>query len=241
MTEPTVPPVRTESPDFELLDTSQRSAPSFLRDDSWRVLRLQSDVIQAVETMSRAVEGRERALAIFGSARSAPDALEYQLARETCRQLGQSGFTIITGGGSGVMEAANRGAQEGGACSIGLNIQLPEEQQINDYVDASYSCHYFFVRKMMFAKYACGFVIFPGGFGTMDELFESLTLVQTGKLSNFPLVLVGRDYWQPMLDWLRQSMVTHGFISESDLDLFVVLAHPEDVAEYLNRALPCLR
>ena len=189
--------------------------------------------------MSRAVEGRERALTIFGSARSEPFAPEYQLARETCKQLGQFGFTIITGGGGGVMEAANRGAQEGGACSIGLNIQLPEEQHVNDYVDASYTCHYFFVRKMMFAKYACGFVIFPGGFGTMDELFESLTLVQTGKLSNFPLVLVGRDYWQPMLDWLRESMVTHGFIRESDLDLFVVLDRPEDVADYLDKALPC--
>lgn len=234
---PSLPAV--ESPDFELLDNSQRSTPSFLRDDSWRVLRLQSDVIQAVEVMSRAVEGRERAITVFGSARSTPDAPEYKIARDTCRKLGKAGFTIISGGGGGVMEAANRGAKEAGAASIGLNINLPEEQEVNGYVDASYTCHYFFVRKMMFAKYACGFVIFPGGFGTLDELFESLTLVQTDKLTDFPLVLVGRSYWTPLLDWLRTSMLSHGFISESDLDLFVVLDDPSDVVDYLADAIPC--
>lgn len=241
MTKPLGPDLQpqAECPDFELLDNSQRSPPAFLREDSWRVLRLQSDVIQAMEVMARAVTGRERALTVFGSARSLPESAEYGLARETCRRLGKAGFTIISGGGSGVMEAANRGAQEADACSIGLNIRLPEEQRLNDYVDASYRCHYFFVRKMMFAKYACGFVIFPGGFGTLDELFESLTLVQTRTLSDFPLVLVGRDYWQPLLDWLTASMLDRGFISNSDLDLFVVLDDPNEIATYLDAALPC--
>lgn len=228
----------SECPDFELLDNSQRSTPEFLREDSWRVLRLQSDVIQAMEMMARAVEGRERALTVFGSARSVPDSVEYAVARETCRRLGEAGFTIISGGGGGVMEAANRGAQEAGACSIGLNIRLPEEQQLNPYVDASYTCHYFFVRKMMFAKYASGFVIFPGGFGTLDELFESLTLIQTRTLSDFPLVLVGRDYWKPLLDWVRTSMLDRGFIRKSDLDLFVLLDDPNEIATYLNKAIP---
>ena len=227
------------TPDFELLDTSQRSATAFLRDDSWRVFRLQSDVIQAVETMARAVNGHERALTVFGSSRSQEKDPEYQLAHKTCRLLGDAGFTIITGGGGGVMEAANRGAREAGTRSIGLNIQLPEEQNLNSYIDASYTCHYFFVRKMMFAKYACGFVIFPGGFGTLDEIFESLTLVQTGKLSNFPLVLVDSSYWRPLINWMQTSMQQRRFVSDGDLSRFVLLDDPEEVATYMHTHAPC--
>ena len=241
MNERAVPIAAEDLPDFELLDTSKRTAPEFLRDDSWRVLRLQGDVVQAIEMMARAVDGHERALAVFGSSRSEETDPEYQLARETCKRLGQTGFTIITGGGGGVMEAANRGAREGGARSIGLNIELPAEQHVNSYVDASYTCHYFFVRKMMFAKYACGFVIFPGGFGTLDELFESLTLVQTGKLSSFPLVLVDRGYWQPLLQWLQSEMQDRNFISAVDLSRFVVLDDPAEVAKYLDAHAPCPR
>lgn len=222
------------NPDFELLDSTAARPPAFLREDPWRVLRLQSDAIQGIEMMARALEGCGRTIAAFGSARAAEDGREYQIARETCRYLGERGFGVITGGGPGVMEAANRGAREVGARSVGLHIKIPGEQRLNRYLDAAYTCHYFFVRKMMFAKYARGFVIFPGGFGTLDELFESLTLIQTGKLASFPVVLVGTDYWTPVKDWLESSVCARGFIDAEDVMRFTVLDDPEETARYFD-------
>lgn len=222
------------TPDFELLDSTAPRSPQFLHDDPWRVLRIQSDVIHGIETMARALEDHQRPLAVFGSARSSSDKPEYTLARETCRQLGKRGFAIITGGGGGVMEAANRGARDAHALSLGLNIQLPAEQQLNAYVDASYMCHYFFVRKMMFVKYARGFLIFPGGFGTLDELFESLTLIQTARVAEFPVVLAVREYWEPLLAWLRKSTQANGFIDIADLESLAVIDEPEEIACYFD-------
>lgn len=224
-----------DNPDFEFLDSGVPRPVSFLQDDPWRVLRIQSDTIQGIETMARALRGRRRAISVFGSARTAPSNPNYEFARETCRRLGELGFAIITGGGGGIMEAANRGARDAGTLSIGLNIDLPHEQQINGYCDVSYECRYFFVRKMLFAKYAHGFVIFPGGFGTIDELFEALTLIQTERLGEFPVILAGQAYWSPLIDWLRNTMLANGCISEFDLDRFELLDDPDDIAETLDR------
>ena len=147
------------------------------------------------------------------------------------------GFAIVTGGGPGIMEAANRGARDAGTLSIGLNIELPHEQAVNPYVDVSYTCHYFFVRKMMFAKYARGFLIFPGGLGTLDELFESLTLIQTGKLSNFPMVLCGRDYWTPVWEWASSELLDRGYIDAEDLNRVVLKDDPQEVADCLETCI----
>ncbi|MDA1016434.1 MAG: TIGR00730 family Rossman fold protein [Planctomycetota bacterium] len=223
------------NPDFEFLDSAVRRPVSFLQDDPWRVLRIQSDTIQGIDTMARALNGQRRAITVFGSARMPESDSSYAFARETCRRLGEFGFAIITGGGGGIMEAANRGARDAGTLSIGLNIELPHEQQLNPYCDVSYECRYFFVRKMLFAKYAHGFVIFPGGFGTIDELFEALTLIQTERLGDFPVILAGREYWSPLIDWLRESMLAKGCISENDLDRIELLDDPTDIAETLDR------
>lgn len=217
------------NPDFEFLDSSAHRATEFLFDDPWRVLRIQSDTIQGIEVMARALGGR-RAITVFGSARLSQNSEACVFARETCSLLGERGFAVITGGGGGVMEAANHGAKDAGSLSIGLNIDLPHEQQLNDWCDASYECHYFFVRKMLFAKYACGFLIFPGGFGTLDELFESLTLIQTEKLAEFPVILAGSDYWAPLLEWLENGVLASGCIDSADLRRFIVLDSAEDIA-----------
>ena len=228
---------RSQHPDFEFLDSQVRQPVSYLHDDPWRVLRMQSDTVQGIDLMARALEGRRRAVAVFGSARTAEADPAYVRARQTCRRLGERGFAVITGGGPGIMEAANRGARDAGTLSIGLNIELPEEQQRNPYCDVSYTCRYFFVRKMLFAKYAHGFVIFPGGFGTIDELFESLTLIQTGKLAEFPVILGGHDYWTPLIDWLRNSMLDRAYISTDDLDRLRLLDDPEEIADALDRGI----
>ena len=223
-----------ENPDFEFLDSSKRRPTSFLYEDPWRVLRIESDMIQGIEQMTRALNGRHRAITVFGSARLPDSDPFYEMARETTRLLGERGFAIITGGGPGIMEAANRGAREAGALSIGLNIELPSEQTLNAYCDASYQCHYFFVRKMLFLKYARGFIIFPGGFGTLDELFESLTLIQTGKLARFPVVLVGSEYWKPLTDWLRNAAAKKGCVDEGDLERFRIMDQADEIADWLD-------
>jgi uncharacterized protein (TIGR00730 family) len=208
----------------------------FLHDDPWRVLRIQSDLIQSIETMARALEDSERVVAVFGSARKSASDRYCEHARETCRMLGSKGFTVVTGGGPGIMEAANRGTQEGGGLSIGLNIHLHQEQKPNPYLDVQHECMYFFVRKMMFAKYAHGFVIFPGGYGTMDELFEALTLIQTDKLADFPVILFGSDYWQPLVHWLRDTMYAEGCISHEDLRRIALTDSVETTVRWLEDA-----
>lgn len=232
MNQPTMLP--QQDPDSEFLDSEVCRSTSFLREDPWRVFRIQSDMIQAIEVMTRALEGPSRSVAIFGSARLKESDPWYQLARRTSQLLGERGFAIITGGGPGIMEAGNRGARDAGSVSIGLNIELPREQKLNDYCDASYTCRYFFVRKMMFAKYSHGFVIFPGGFGTLDECFEALTLIQTGKLSKFPVALVGTQFWSPVFDWLRNTVKTQGCIDDDDLQRFRLMDDPIEIADWFD-------
>ncbi|HET9613976.1 MAG TPA: TIGR00730 family Rossman fold protein, partial [Candidatus Limnocylindrales bacterium] len=174
------------------------------------------------------------AVTVFGSARADPGSTHYELARTISRRLAESGFAIITGGGPGVMEAANRGCREGGGLSIGCNIELPHEQGLNAYVDLGIEFKYFFARKTMFVKYADAFVIMPGGFGTLDELFESLTLIQTGKIRDFPVVLVGRAYWQGLLDWMRAIQLPAGAISEADHRLLKLTDDPDEVVDVIR-------
>ncbi len=216
----------------------------FKSTDVWRVFRIQSELVEGFETLS----GIGPAVSIFGSARLNEESFYYQEAFKVARILSEHGFSIITGGGPGIMEAANKGAKLGKGKSIGLNIELPHEQHPNKYLDISIDFRYFFVRKLMFIKYSIGFVIFPGGFGTFDEMFEALTLVQTEKIKNFPVVLYGSEYWKGLIDWLKNSPMRIGAISVDDLDLFVLIDNPEAVYSYfinhlirLNIPLPQLK
>jgi uncharacterized protein (TIGR00730 family) len=176
------------------------------------------------------------AASFFGSARTTADEHEYRLARETARLVGEAGMGVITGGGPGVMEAANRGARDAGALSIGLAIELPQEEAMNRWVELGLEFHYFFTRKIMFVRYASGFVVFPGGFGTFDELFEALTLIQTGKIRNFPVILVCSGYWAGLLDWIRERMLAEDNIDEDDLDLLALTDDPAEVRDRLMAA-----
>ena len=185
-----------------------------------------------------AVERIDRpAVTIFGSARIREDSLEYAQAREVGRLLAETGFAVVTGGGPGAMEAANRGASEGGGLSVGFNIELPWEQALNPYVDLGLTFKHFYVRKTMFVKAAEGFVIFPGGFGTLDELFESLTLIQTGKVLHFPVILFDAAYWQPLLDWIRDRLLADGMISPEDLALLTVTDDPQEVVRMVEAGI----
>jgi uncharacterized protein (TIGR00730 family) len=183
-----------------------------------------------------ALSGLTRGVSLFGSARTLPEDPAYAQAREVARKLGEAGFAIITGGGPGMMQAANQGARDVGATSVGLNIQLPFEQHFNPYVDISLRFHYFFTRKVMFVRYSCAFVVMPGGFGTMDEMFEALTLIQTGKILHFPVVLLGNHYWNGLLDWLRETMLAEGKISASDVELLQVADTPQEALAIVERA-----
>ena len=221
--------------DEQFLKTPGAPAPGaqlFTRSDPWRVLRIMGEFVEGFDVLA----GLGRAVTIFGSARVTEDDPMYAATVETARLLGEAGFAIITGGGPGIMEAGNRGAQAAGAHSIGLNIELPFEQGINPYVETAVEFRYFFVRKTMFVKYAQAFVIFPGGFGTMDELFESLTLIQTGKVHNFPVILFGSAYWRGLVDWLRATMLAEGKISSPDLDLLIVTDSPAEVRDMIVRS-----
>ena len=197
---------------------------SWLSGDPWRVLRIQSEFVEGFGALAEVGP----AVSVFGSARTKPDAREYAVAMAVGTGLAEAGYAVITGGGPGIMEAANRGAHEAGGLSVGLGIELPFEQSMNEYVDLGVNFRYFFARKTCFVKYSQGFVVLPGGFGTFDELFESLTLVQTHKVTEFPIVLVGTDYWRGLLDWLRDSVVAHGNIHEVDLELIRLVDDPEE-------------
>jgi uncharacterized protein (TIGR00730 family) len=225
-------PRRPATFDEELLGAELDSIVS-TQSDSARVQRIRRELAEGF----RALAGVGAAVSIFGSARTPPDHPEYVLARETARTLGQAGFAIITGGGPGIMESANRGARDAGALSIGLNIDLPFEQHTNHYVDLPLHFHYFFTRKVMFVRYASSFVVFPGGFGTLDELFESLTLIQTGKVRHFPVLLMGSGYWTGLVDWLRERVLAEGKIAPPDLELFEVTDDPARVLEVVQSAL----
>ena len=201
-------------------------------DETWRVFRIMSEFVEGFDTM----QGLAPAVSVFGSARLSPSDPMYDVCVETTDKLAQAGFAIITGGGPGAMEAANRGAQLGGAPSVGLNIELPEEQKPNPFQDISLYFRYFFARKVMFVKYAMAFVIMPGGFGTLDEFFESLTLIQTQKIRDFPVILMGKDYWRGLVEWLDNTVVKEGKIERADLSLFTCTDSPDEVVKIISRA-----
>ncbi len=215
--------------DEELLEAETTAILSELT-DAQRVLRIQDELRAGFRTLSHI----GKAVSIFGSARTPPDHPRYQAAREMARTLGHAGYAIITGGGPGIMEAANRGARDAGVPSVGLGIDLPNEQGVNPYVDVELDFHYFFARKVMFVRYASGFVVYPGGFGTMDELFEAATLRQTQKIRYFPIVLVDSGFWSGLTDWLRDTVLADGYISPSDVEALHVCDDESTVVEILE-------
>jgi hypothetical protein len=204
--------------------------PAFLDTDTWRTLRILSEFVDGFEALAEVGP----AVTVFGSARSIPGEPTYELARTVGRLLAEAGFAVITGGGPGAMEGANRGCQEGGGLSIGCNIELPHEQVLNPYLDLSIDFRYFFARKTMFVKYADAFVILPGGLGTLDELFEALTLIQTGKIRHFPVVMMGTAYWRGLVDWMRETQVPAGTIVAADLDLFRLTDDPAEAVAIIR-------
>jgi uncharacterized protein (TIGR00730 family) len=201
--------------------------------DAWRVFRIMGEFVEGFDELSRIGP----AVSVFGSARTRRDDAMYDQCVETTRRLGEAGFAIITGGGPGIMEAANQGARLAGAMSVGCNIELPFEQGTNDFLDLTLDFRYFFVRKTMFVKYAEAFVIFPGGFGTLDELFEALTLIQTNKVRDFPVILFGSDYWSGLVEWIRGTMVAGGKVGPEDLGLVFVTDDPAEATDHIVRRL----
>lgn len=200
--------------------------------ESWRIFRIISEFVDGFETMAEVFP----AVTVFGSARVPEADPVYQMGRELGKLLAESGFSVITGGGPGAMEAANRGAFEAGGKSIGLAIQLPREQAVNPYCNLRIDFRYFFIRKVMFVKYAMAYVILPGGFGTLDELFEALTLIQTHRIKPFPVVLLGKDYWRDLVSWIKKTMLgQHAMIDPDDLDLFHIIDSPEEAVSLIKR------
>lgn len=200
--------------------------------ESWRLFKIMSEVVDGFEVMS---ELTAPAVSIFGSARVGPDDPGYALAERTAALLVKAGYAVITGGGPGVMEAANKGAFEAGGQSAGLHIHLPLEQKSNEFINLRSEYRYFFVRKLMFVKYAMAYVAFPGGYGTLDEVSEALVLIQTRRIKPFPIVLVGREYWTGLVEWIKQAMIPQGFAAEDDLDLFTIVDAPEEVVSFIRR------
>ena len=210
----------------------QPAAALFLKSDSWRVLRIMGEFVWGFDHLADVSAG----VTVFGSARTPPDDRYYIKAVETARLLAEAGIPVITGGGPGIMEAANKGAMEGGGLSIGCNIELPFEQGSNAYLTRSLNFKFFFVRKTMFVKYATAFIAFPGGYGTLDEMFEALTLIQTGKVKHFPVILFGHDYWSGLVDWLTRTVAEERKINPSDLQLFHVTDDPAEAARLIIEA-----
>jgi uncharacterized protein (TIGR00730 family) len=211
-----------EMSDQRLLDT--KGPGHFIHTDPWRVMRIQSEFVEGFGALS----DLGQAVSVFGSARTKPGSTYYDMGVEVGRQLAEAGVAVITGGGPGSMEAANRGAVEGNGVSVGLGIELPFEQGLNQWVDLGINFRYFFARKTMFVKYAQGFIVLPGGLGTLDELFEAMVLVQTQKVTSFPIVLLSTSFWGPMLEWIKGTLVAEGMVSEKDLDLIQVVDTPEE-------------
>ena len=231
MTQVKRPPTQPTE-DRKLLLPAPYADTHFLDTDAWRALRIMGEFVEGFDSLARLGP----AVTIFGSARTRSTHPTYRAAEELAAKFAKRGITVITGGGPGIMEAANKGAVEAGGESVGLGIELPHEQSINEYCSLALNFRYFFVRKTMFVKYAQGFVIFPGGYGTFDELFESLTLVQTGKIDHFPVVLWGSDYWKPMLDWLEDPVAQEGMIAPADLKLFRVTDDNDEVVEIIEKS-----
>ncbi|MFD2026088.1 TIGR00730 family Rossman fold protein [Promicromonospora aerolata] len=213
--------------DQRLLASDQES--DWLHSDPWRVMRIQSEFVEGFGALAELGP----AVSVFGSARTKPDHEDYRAGETVGRLLVEAGYSVITGGGPGVMEAANKGAAEAGGTSVGLGIELPFEQGVNEFVNLGINFRYFFARKTMFLKYAQGFIVMPGGFGTFDELFEAVTLVQTHKVTQFPLVLVGKEYWGGLLEWIRSTALVHGTISDADLDIMYLTDDPAEAVRHV--------
>jgi uncharacterized protein (TIGR00730 family) len=220
---------RTE--DERLLQRPEK--PAFLDSDPWRVLRIVGEFVDGFDALASVGP----AVTVFGSARTPKGSPYYAGARRLGSLLAERGYAVITGGGPGIMEAANRGCQEGGGLSVGCNIELPMEQGLNAYVDLGVEFRYFFARKVMFVKYADAFVIYPGGFGTLDELFEALTLIQTGKIQNFPVILMGSEYWRGLLDWVRGPLLEESAINQADVDLLRISDDPVEACDIIDAYL----
>ncbi|MBN1700130.1 MAG: TIGR00730 family Rossman fold protein [Spirochaetales bacterium] len=215
--------------DHELLKFKKRDETDFTQTDPWRVLRILGEFVEGFDALS----GLGPAISIFGSARLKKEDRYWQEAAKTAEMLSDAGLSVITGGGPGIMEAGNFGGFKGASTSVGCNIELPFEQEPNRYQDIDISFRYFFVRKLMFVKYSVGYVIFPGGFGTLDELFESLTLIQTEKIKPFPVALHGKEYWKGLLEWIKETLLGHGCISPEDIGRFVLTDTPDETVSYI--------
>jgi uncharacterized protein (TIGR00730 family) len=222
--------VKSTTTDQRLLDS--RGPSDWVHTDPWRVLRIQSEFVEGFGTLAEL----GRAISVFGSARTTPDDPSYAAAERLGAALAGAGYAVITGGGPGIMEAANKGCHEAGGTSVGLGIELPFEQGMNDYVDMGMVFRYFFARKTCFLKYSIGYVGFPGGYGTLDEIFEAVTMIQTGKITSFPLVLFGTSFWQPMLDWVTGTLLADGKISEPDPGLFLLTDDVDEVVAIVQEA-----
>ena len=222
--------VETTTTDQRLLDS--RGPHDWVHTDPWRVLRIQAEFVEGFGQLAELGS----AIAVFGSARTTPDEPSYAQAEEVGRRLVEAGFAVVTGGGPGAMEAANKGASEAGGTSVGLGIELPFESGLNDWVDVGINFRYFFVRKTMFVKYAQGYVVLPGGVGTLDELFEAMTLVQTQKVTQFPIVLLGTAYWSGLLEWMRGTLLEQGKIKQSDLDMLILTDDVEEAVRLMVQA-----
>ena len=197
--------------------------------DPWRVLRIQGEFVAGFDALSKL----PKAVTVFGSARTTPEDASYQLGVEVGRKLAEHSYAVITGGGPGVMEAANRGAHEAGGLSVGLGIELPHEQGLNEYVDLGLNFRYFFARKTMFLKYSQAFICLPGGMGTMDEFFEVMCMVQTGKVTNYPIVLMGTEYWPGLLEWMENTLAASGYINDKDRELFLLTDNPDEAVSHI--------
>jgi len=213
------------------MDEKQYIVDTFSIEESWRIFRIMAEFVESIDALSKI----RNAVTIFGSARLKSGDKYYQMAESLGRLLAQNGFSVITGGGPGIMEAANKGAAEAGGRSVGMNIRLPFEQKPNPYANLQIEYRYFFIRKVMFVKYALAYVILPGGYGTMDEFFEALTLIQTKRVKSFPLILMGSDYWQGLLDWLKNTMLGKDMIQPADFEMIQVMDDPEQVVRHIKK------
>ena len=216
------------------VDRHQYKLDNFNAGDSWRLFKIMSEFVDGFDAMS---EINRPAVSIFGSARYKPDNKYYQMAVEISAKLAEAGYAVITGGGPGIMEAANKGAAEAGGISVGLNISLPFEQEPNQFANLPLSFKYFFVRKVMFIKYGMAFIGMPGGFGTMDELFEAVTLIQTRRIKSFPVILVGKEYWTGLVEWIKEQLLAEGNINQDDLLFFNILDDPEEIVQLIKRTV----
>ena len=217
--------------EMEIITGPICNTQDFLQDEPWRVFRIMAELVEAIEEMSK----QGPLVSIFGSARTKPEHPDYQSAEKLAKLLTESGYGILTGGGPGIMEAGNKGAFENNGTSVGLNIKLPMEQHPNPYQNTSLDFRYFFIRKLCFLKYSVAVVVYPGGFGTLDEMSETLTLIQTKKINPVPLVLVNKKFWAPLIEWFKQTLLEEKLISGEDLDLFILVDTPEEAMEYIRK------